>query len=156
MYVGVAPSIVGSYSSTKWLWMSWMVKHDFPTPPPPTTTSLYSRRNCSGGVSLAMIFEKRKISTRDEPPLKPSWRAGSQDPTRPGSNLVKGQIFQKRASGAEPNGEHCRVGATATEERLAGGSVAGSGSKRGGSVLRGRSMPDGSIGGEEERKANQR
>jgi hypothetical protein len=27
-----------------------MVKHDFPTPPPPTTTSLYSRRNC-GAVS---------------------------------------------------------------------------------------------------------
>jgi hypothetical protein len=40
-----SPSMVGSYSSTKWLWMSWMVKHDFPTPPPPTTTSLYSRRN---------------------------------------------------------------------------------------------------------------
>lgn len=42
-----SPSIVGSYSSTKWLWISWIVKHDFPTPPPPTTTSLYSRRNCS-------------------------------------------------------------------------------------------------------------
>lgn len=41
-----APSMVGSYSSTKWLWMSWMVKQLFPTPPPPTTTSLYSRRNC--------------------------------------------------------------------------------------------------------------
>jgi hypothetical protein len=41
-----SPSIVGSYSSTKWLWISWMVKQDFPTPPPPTTTSLYSRRNC--------------------------------------------------------------------------------------------------------------
>jgi hypothetical protein len=38
--------MVGSYSSTKWLWMSWIVKQDFPTPPPPTTTSLYSRRNC--------------------------------------------------------------------------------------------------------------
>lgn len=24
-----------------------MVRHDFPTPPPPTTTSLYSRRNCA-------------------------------------------------------------------------------------------------------------
>lgn len=49
------PSIVGSYSSTKWLWINWIVKHDFPTPPPPTTTSLYSRRNYSrpedGGVS---------------------------------------------------------------------------------------------------------
>lgn len=40
------PSIVGSYSSTKWLWISWMVKQDLPTPPPPTTTSLYSLRNC--------------------------------------------------------------------------------------------------------------
>lgn len=40
-----SPSIVGSYSSTKWLWISWMVRHDFPTPPPPTTTSLYSLRN---------------------------------------------------------------------------------------------------------------
>ena len=39
------PSIVGSYSSTKWLWINWMVRQDFPTPPPPTTTSLYSRRN---------------------------------------------------------------------------------------------------------------
>lgn len=26
-------SIVGSYSSTKWFWMSWMVRADFPTPP---------------------------------------------------------------------------------------------------------------------------
>jgi hypothetical protein len=42
-----SPSMVGSYSSTKWLWISWMVRQDFPTPPPPTTTSLYSRRNCA-------------------------------------------------------------------------------------------------------------
>lgn len=35
-------SIVGSYSSTKWFWMSWMVSALFPTPPAPTTTSLYS------------------------------------------------------------------------------------------------------------------
>jgi len=41
------PSIVGSYSSTKWLWMSWMVRQDLPTPPPPTTTSLYSLKNCA-------------------------------------------------------------------------------------------------------------
>ena len=39
------PSIVGSYSSTKCAWISWMVRQDLPTPPPPTTTSLYSRRN---------------------------------------------------------------------------------------------------------------
>lgn len=26
-----------------------MVRQDFPTPPPPTTTSLYSLRNCCGG-----------------------------------------------------------------------------------------------------------
>jgi len=40
--------MVGSYSSTKWLWISWMVRHDLPTPPPPTTTSLYSLRNYAG------------------------------------------------------------------------------------------------------------
>ena len=34
--------MVGSYSSTKWFWMSWMVRADLPTPPSPTTTSLYS------------------------------------------------------------------------------------------------------------------
>jgi hypothetical protein len=45
-----SPSMVGSYSSTKWLWISWMVRQDFPTPPPPTTTSLYSRRNCARSV----------------------------------------------------------------------------------------------------------
>jgi hypothetical protein len=57
------PSMVGSYSSTKWLWINWIVKADFPTPeednvrlkckggqqscepPPPTTTSLYSLKN---------------------------------------------------------------------------------------------------------------
>jgi len=26
------PSMVGSYSSTKWLWINWIVKADFPTP----------------------------------------------------------------------------------------------------------------------------
>lgn len=35
-------SMVGSYSSTKWFWISWMVSADFPTPPAPTTTNLYS------------------------------------------------------------------------------------------------------------------
>lgn len=40
-----APSMVGSYSSTKWDWISWIVRHDLPTPPPPTTTSLYSLVN---------------------------------------------------------------------------------------------------------------
>lgn len=35
-------SIVGSYSSTKWFWMSCIVSALFPTPPAPTTTSLYS------------------------------------------------------------------------------------------------------------------
>ena len=34
--------MVGSYSSMKWFWMSWIVKADLPTPPPPTMTSLYS------------------------------------------------------------------------------------------------------------------
>lgn len=40
--VAFLTSIVGSYSSTKWFWMSWMVRALFPTPPAPTTTSLYS------------------------------------------------------------------------------------------------------------------
>lgn len=35
-------SMVGSYSSTKWFWMSWIVSALLPTPPAPTTTSLYS------------------------------------------------------------------------------------------------------------------
>ena len=26
------PSMVGSYSSTKWLWINWIVRADFPTP----------------------------------------------------------------------------------------------------------------------------
>lgn len=47
--------MVGSYSSTKWLWISWMVKQLFPTPPPPTTTSLYSRRNCKGSLSADVL-----------------------------------------------------------------------------------------------------
>jgi len=38
--------------------MSWMVKQDFPTPPPPTTTSLYSRRNC-GEESQGQSLSKR-------------------------------------------------------------------------------------------------
>jgi hypothetical protein len=29
---GDGPSMVGSYSSTKWLWMNWMVRADLPTP----------------------------------------------------------------------------------------------------------------------------
>lgn len=59
----IVPSIVGSYSSTNWPWMNWMVRADLPTPkcyetqfrristrhspPPPTTTSLYSLKNCA-------------------------------------------------------------------------------------------------------------
>jgi hypothetical protein len=43
--------MVGSYSSTKCFCISWMVRHDFPTPPPPTTTSLYSRRNWTGQLA---------------------------------------------------------------------------------------------------------
>jgi hypothetical protein len=50
-----APSMVGSYSSTKWLWISWMVKQLFPTPPPPTTTSLYSRRNYRSPLSAEVL-----------------------------------------------------------------------------------------------------
>src|SRR5699024_1596199 len=38
-------SVGGLDLATKWLWMSWIVRQDLPTPPPPTTTSLYSRRN---------------------------------------------------------------------------------------------------------------
>lgn len=39
------PSMVGSYSSTKCDWINCIVRADFPTPPPPTTTSLYSLKN---------------------------------------------------------------------------------------------------------------
>jgi hypothetical protein len=61
--VGVcAPSMVGSYSSTKWLWMSWMVKQLFPTPPPPTTTSLYSRRNCDDHGQRMSWFKRQRCT----------------------------------------------------------------------------------------------
>lgn len=50
-------SIVGSYSSTKWFCMSWMVRADFPTPPAPTTTNLYS-------VILPLLFVMFNLQVR--------------------------------------------------------------------------------------------
>lgn len=41
-HVHTHTSMVGSYSSTKWFWMSCIVSALLPTPPAPTTTSLYS------------------------------------------------------------------------------------------------------------------
>lgn len=41
-HVHTRTSMVGSYSSTKWFWMSCIVSALLPTPPAPTTTSLYS------------------------------------------------------------------------------------------------------------------
>lgn len=58
------PSMVGSYSSTKWLWISWMVKQDLPTPPPPTTTSLYSRRNWDRNQPLGTLAGEKGSSGR--------------------------------------------------------------------------------------------
>lgn len=49
------PSMVGSYSSTKCDCINWIVKQDFPTPPPPTTTSLYSRRNYTHKRSQSQV-----------------------------------------------------------------------------------------------------
>ena len=61
------PSIVGSYSSTKWLWINWMVRHDLPTPPPPTTTSLYSRRNCGDGERQQSADSAGRAATKKRP-----------------------------------------------------------------------------------------
>lgn len=44
-----------------------MVKHDFPTPPPPTTTSLYSRRN------WAQVSGPQADGGEQHAPLKPLW-----------------------------------------------------------------------------------
>lgn len=52
----VFTSMVGSYSSTKWFWMSWMVSALLPTPPAPTTTSLYS-------VMIHLLDQKEETST---------------------------------------------------------------------------------------------
>lgn len=41
------PSMVGSYSSSQWLWMNWIVRALLPTAPPPQTTSRYSRRKAA-------------------------------------------------------------------------------------------------------------
>lgn len=41
-----------------------MVKHDLPTPPPPTTTSLYSRRNLRTGKSVSIEDIDSKDSRR--------------------------------------------------------------------------------------------
>ena len=76
--------MVGSYSSTKCACINCMVKQDFPTPPPPTTTNLYSRRNCRArDIRSAVVdmAETGRESGEDEdaaryPLLRPlSWTA---------------------------------------------------------------------------------
>lgn len=47
-------SIVGSQSGTKIFWKNWMVRALFPTPPSPTTTSLYVGRLSLGTALVAM------------------------------------------------------------------------------------------------------
>jgi hypothetical protein len=50
--------------------MSWMVKQLFPTPPPPTTTSLYSRRNCDDhGQQMSWVKRQRCTVARGEVPM---------------------------------------------------------------------------------------
>lgn len=53
-------SMVGSYSSTKWFWMSWMVSALLPTPPAPTTTSLYSVMFVAAAHQTLARFLQRK------------------------------------------------------------------------------------------------
>ena len=50
--------MVGSYSSMKWFWISWMVSADLPTPPPPTITNLYSVIVRERGVCLCRGTER--------------------------------------------------------------------------------------------------
>ena len=58
-------SMVGSYSSTKWFWISWIVSALFPTPPAPTTTSLYSvishQQEPVGKQQLGLTGESQKF-----------------------------------------------------------------------------------------------
>lgn len=53
-------SMVGSYSSTKWFWISWMVSALLPTPPAPTTTSLYSVMFVAAARHTLAQFLQRK------------------------------------------------------------------------------------------------
>jgi len=44
-----------------------MVRHDLPTPPPPTTTSLYSRRNCGDGERQQSADSAGRAATKKRP-----------------------------------------------------------------------------------------
>lgn len=48
--------MVGSYSSTKWFWISWMVRADFPTPPPPVVNKSSVRPEIAMQRSDSMLF----------------------------------------------------------------------------------------------------
>ena len=51
-------SIVGSYFSTNIPWTNWTVRADFPTPPEPSTTILYSRILLWIGRNLSLCKKK--------------------------------------------------------------------------------------------------
>ena len=55
-------SIVGSYFSTNIPWTNWTVRADFPTPPEPSTTILYSRILLWIGRNLSLC--KKKITKK--------------------------------------------------------------------------------------------
>lgn len=83
--VACLTSMVGSYSSTKWFWMSWMVRALLPTPPAPTTTSLYSVMPGESQVYLVISqYEgKERASVASCPPSassSPHWHGEEPDP----------------------------------------------------------------------------
>lgn len=97
-----SPSIVGSYSSTKWLWISWIVKQDFPTPPPPTTTSLYSRRNYRGAEGGCQPLVRRG-STDEREGVVRGYRASSATATK---GTSRGASRRSESRGSHLGG-HC-------------------------------------------------
>lgn len=51
-----------------WLtWMNWIVRADFPTPPPPTTTSLYSVKSFEAAIAPAIHSQHTHILTWPHP-----------------------------------------------------------------------------------------
>jgi hypothetical protein len=115
--------MVGSYSSTKWLWMSWMVKQLFPTPPPPTTTSLYSRRNCDDhGQQMSWVKRQRCTVARGGVPMAltggrrwsmHTFDAISEDEVVRGERMRRARAFrksretQRRDGGGRCKGREC-------------------------------------------------
>lgn len=103
-----------------------MVRHDFPTPPPPTTTSLYSRRNCGG---LAWVQQRGRGG---DAPWMPLWMRG------------------RARTGVAGNGRWGSASCLATDElqpgRLGGGGGRATGRRSGGGGEQGR-QAGGNAGG---------